>query len=358
LSILLGSGVTTSAVTPRLMKRVSSALITAKSAKTICVRIISGLALTASLMVVLFVLPSVLVGVRKLPLNPKDRFDAEAAIRGALIQLLGGGILVAGLYFTARGFRLSREGHITDRYSKAVEQLGNPNLDVRIGGIYALERLARDSSLDRETVVYVLATFIREHTRVGSRKPSSEPVGADVQAALSVLGRRPDAEKEQKKLDFYYAGLNEATMHGDFRNAMFYYCRLDKASFAGSKIDGAGLSFCTALGAAFSHCSARKANFVNAEYKAGWFLAADLTDADFYGTDLSKSDFGRRYRERGEPPLPPATVTRARFTKAKLSGTILRGVDLRTAVGLTREQLAEAFTDENTLLPDHWGEND
>ena len=37
---------------------------------------------------------------------------------------------------------------MTDRYTKAIEQLGSDKLDVRIGGIYALERVARDS---RET---------------------------------------------------------------------------------------------------------------------------------------------------------------------------------------------------------------
>ena len=54
------------------------------------------------------------------------------------MQLVGGAVLIAGLYFTARGFRLTREGHITDRYAKAVEQLGHEAADVRIGGIFAL----------------------------------------------------------------------------------------------------------------------------------------------------------------------------------------------------------------------------
>ena len=31
---------------------------------------------------------------------------------------------------------------MTDRYAKAIEQLGNEKLDVRLGGIYALDQLA------------------------------------------------------------------------------------------------------------------------------------------------------------------------------------------------------------------------
>ena len=47
---------------------------------------------------------------------------------------------------------------MTDRYTKAIEQLGpDKGLDVRIGGIYALERIARDSPRDHPTIMEVLA---------------------------------------------------------------------------------------------------------------------------------------------------------------------------------------------------------
>jgi aspartyl-tRNA synthetase len=39
--------------------------------------------------------------------------------------------------YTARNFTLSREGQVTDRYTKAIEQLGSDKPDVRTGGIYA-----------------------------------------------------------------------------------------------------------------------------------------------------------------------------------------------------------------------------
>ena len=73
--------------------------------------------------------------------------------RGRLLTL-GAGLFAAGaLVFTARNFTLSRrtfalteQGQVTDRYTKAIEQLGSDKLDVRIGGIYALERIARDSA--------------------------------------------------------------------------------------------------------------------------------------------------------------------------------------------------------------------
>jgi hypothetical protein len=80
---------------------------------------------------------------------------ARDAARGRLLTL-GAGLFAAGaLLFTARNFTLSREGQVTDRYTKAIEQLGSEKLDVRIGGIYALERVARDSAKDHPNIIEV-----------------------------------------------------------------------------------------------------------------------------------------------------------------------------------------------------------
>ncbi len=315
--------------------------------------------LIAGILIATFLVPIEIIALRHVVLSDKDRLDAESAVRASLIQVFGGIAVVCGFYFTARSLLLTREGHITDRYAKAIEQIGNQSLDVRIGGVYALERLARDSAVDRETILEVLTAFIREHTRTGPQQPSAEPVCADVQAAIVVLARRKNVERESKPLDFYHSGLNHANfVDGDFRNAWFYYCRLDHAIFSGAALNGAALSFCRANGMAFTGCTARNANFVNAVYTNGWFLHADLTNTDFYGCDLSGSDFGRRYAEDGVPPCPPAILANARLAKAKVTKTNLRGVDLRTVRGLTKQQLAEAITDANTLLPERWGDVD
>jgi hypothetical protein len=54
-----------------------------------------------------------------------------------------------------RTHELTEQGQVTDRYTKAIEQLESEKLDVRIGGIYALERVARDSARDHPTVMEV-----------------------------------------------------------------------------------------------------------------------------------------------------------------------------------------------------------
>ena len=52
--------------------------------------------------------------------------------------------------------RANREADQRDRYAKAIEQLGSSKLDVRLGGIYGLERIAKTSERDHPTVVEVL----------------------------------------------------------------------------------------------------------------------------------------------------------------------------------------------------------
>ena len=82
------------------------------------------------------------------PLQTLRLQQAQDAARGRLLTL-GAGIFAAGaLTFTARNsifaqrtVQLTEQGQVTDRYTKAIDQLGSDKLDVRIGGIYALERV-------------------------------------------------------------------------------------------------------------------------------------------------------------------------------------------------------------------------
>ena len=97
---------------------------------------------------------------------------------------------------------LSEQGQLTDRFSKAVEQLGNKDsLEVRLGGIYALERIARDSVRDHPTVMDVLSAYVREHAPLSmctSTAASASPT-TDVQAILTVIGRR-DVNRDRDAL--------------------------------------------------------------------------------------------------------------------------------------------------------------
>ena len=78
--------------------------------------------------------------------DPKDRAAAEASTRTGLIAGLAGLGALGSLAIATRTYRLTQQGQITDRYTRAIEQLGSDKLDVRLGGIYALERITAGPS--------------------------------------------------------------------------------------------------------------------------------------------------------------------------------------------------------------------
>ena len=57
--------------------------------------------------------------------------------------------------------RDATERRITELYTKAVDQLGNDKAPVRLGGLYALERLAQDNPAQRQTIVNVICAYLR-----------------------------------------------------------------------------------------------------------------------------------------------------------------------------------------------------
>ena len=127
--------------------------------------------------------------------TPQDRYNARV-----LVISVGGAIVVGtGLLYTARNYRLSRRGQVTDRFTVALERLGSSELYVRIGGVHALEHVMRDSAEHHDDVIEVLTEFIRDRAprrRQSDRQAWMHPVtgsvpdlpyepAADIQAALT-----------------------------------------------------------------------------------------------------------------------------------------------------------------------------
>ncbi|GHG63087.1 hypothetical protein GCM10018779_32330 [Streptomyces griseocarneus] len=84
-------------------------------------------------------------------------------MRTALLGIGAGGRAAVGILYTHRTLHQNREGQVTDRYTKAISQIASDKPVEQLGGIYALERIMRDSAKDHVTIVEVLAAFVREH---------------------------------------------------------------------------------------------------------------------------------------------------------------------------------------------------
>jgi uncharacterized protein YjbI with pentapeptide repeats len=62
---------------------------------------------------------------------------------------------------TRQQLNLTEQGQVTDRYTRAVEQLGHEKAPVRLGALYSLEHLAQDNPQYRQTVVDVVCAYLR-----------------------------------------------------------------------------------------------------------------------------------------------------------------------------------------------------
>ncbi|ACU77759.1 conserved hypothetical protein [Catenulispora acidiphila DSM 44928] len=94
--------------------------------------------------------------------------SARLDVAKTSLLVVGGSGAVAGLYVAYRKQRTDEATHVrdqdklfTERYTQAVAQLGSDKAAVRLGGVYALARIADDSERDRPTCLKVLCAYLR-----------------------------------------------------------------------------------------------------------------------------------------------------------------------------------------------------
>lgn len=229
---------------------------------------------------------------------------------------------------------------ITERFSKAIELLGSEKLDVRIGAIYALERIARDSQPDHWTVMEVLTAFIREHAKPpisttssinttnteamiettderASNPSTEEVIATDIQAALTVIGRRQwrEQEKDNRHLDLSKAYLPNASLtDAHFEGADLSDTHLQRAYLAKAHLEGA--------------------NLIDAHLEGAYLLATHLQQANLCKVHLEGAFLVTTY-------LEGADLSDAHFEDAYMFGSPnFNGANLKGVKGLTWEQLA------------------
>jgi uncharacterized protein YjbI with pentapeptide repeats len=250
---------------------------------------------------------------------------------GSLITALAA---IGALVFTSQSLRanqkqieLSEQGQLTERFGKAVEQLGSNKLDVQLGGIYALERLARDSARDHPTVMEVLAAFVRTHAPATACSATPEtPNGptADVQAALTVVGRDAAHAQLSERLNLTDTCLTRAVIIGNLTGANFFAADLSRASLRGADLSGASL-----YGADLIFADLGFADLTHTVLERADLTNAFLNDADLTGANLIRAF------------LNDANLGRANLSYANLEGDDLSGADL-TGANLTGANLTEA----------------
>ncbi len=300
-----------------------------------------------------------------------DRLRLENEVRTTLIQAIGGAALVAGLLFTyatvrtgVRALEVTREGQITQRFAQAVGQLGDTSVTIRLGAIFALERIARDSARDHGPIVEVLSAFLRDQSWSGKvliERSSVEVAAstsrtdqgfnfpeqrlrADIQAAISVLGRRNrlldyggNWRLDLHQVDLRYADLRSVHLEG----TILWDSHLENANITGAHLDGADLAGAHLEKASLGLATLRRCHFTSSHLEEASLFGANLEGSHLLGTHLERA------------VLTEARLDGASLSGAIMAGTILTGVDFRGARDLTHAQIDAAITGGDTILPDY-----
>lgn len=259
------------------------------------------------------------------------------------------------LEVSSRELGIAQEAQITDRYTKAVESLGDDAEDVRLGGIYALQRIMEDSPRDHPTIVNVLATYIRTH----AIKPpkASKDVPSDVQAALTVLADR-DLTRDDRSVvlrlrktylagvevkssrfsklpmnlagaDLFGADLSGADLsdvdlsRADLFSAALSRADLSHADLSDTDLSDADLAGVNLVGANLSNANLSDGDLFDADRPGADPSELELTE-DWIGANLSKADLSYAH-------LPNADLSDANLSDAILSYAILKNANLASA---------------------------
>jgi uncharacterized protein YjbI with pentapeptide repeats len=273
------------------------------------------------------------------------------------------------LYFTWQRARtgdktvqIMEQGHITDRYTKAIEQLGKldnnkPNIEVRLGAIYALERIARDSPRDHWTIMEVLTAYVRQNAPItpeaaNPENPPTEKPRTDIQAILTVLGRRlisPKRESSDQHLDLSHAHLAGAYLEN---------AHLQRADLANADLQGATLGGARLQAARLKGANLQGANLVLAELQGAILVGANLQDANLAfaglpfanlsGANLQGADLA--YAKLFSATLDSANLQRADLNYADLRFASFTNANLQE-VNLQKANLQNAKLQDATNLP-------
>jgi uncharacterized protein YjbI with pentapeptide repeats len=275
-----------------------------------------------------------------------------------VIASLSTGATIFGGSILFLNFSQGENRLITERFTRSIEQLGNKEETIRIGGIYALERIANDSPRDGWTIMEVLSSFVRGKQSIKGQDSVAKPpaIRTDSQAALTAISRRQiDLETEQQYLDLSFTNLCESNLVGaQLDRVKLNNCSLIKADLREASLKLANLSHANLNEANLTKARLDRANLIQANLSNANLSAAnlneanlnksDLSDATLDGAVLTNTSLGNTNLSNAiliGANLRGATLSKANLTKADLSGADLSGVNL-TGANLNKADFRKA----------------
>lgn len=339
-------------------------------------------------------------------INNSERANLENQYRVTLTQTFGGVVILYGVYqgwrriilaeedlkithytmnISQANLEVSREGQITERFTRAVDQLGaidqfgNPAIEIRLGGIYALERIAKESKKDYLPIMEILTAYARKNSPnnedVFEQHTVNTEVSFEIQAILTVIGRRNhlfDDEKNNclklnrtllqcadleeanfKEADFERTNLAGSVFKGaNLERANLYMAYLESVDFTKANLKGVCLSSAKLFYAYFEEANLEDVNLDGANIESADFTKANMknailedsyleetlfTDTNLEGANFRKAKFKSAYFDRANlsgADFSGADLSGADFTNTNLTGAILDGTSITDVKGI------------------------
>ncbi|MDB9474437.1 pentapeptide repeat-containing protein [Dolichospermum circinale] len=179
----------------------------------------------------------------------------------------------------------ANQKQITERFSKAIEQLGSDKPEIILGGIYTLERIARDSEPDQWTIMEVLTAFVRQNAPIIKENESQSPEDQEkflklrisIQACLTVIVERKHPDLKNKRLDLTKVNISGFNLVG---------FKLKGFKLTGANLTGANLTGANLIEADLIEADLSGADLIEADLSGAYLTGANLTGADLTGATM------------------------------------------------------------------------
>lgn len=335
--------------------------------------------------------------------------NLENSYRATIAQIIGGFAIIIGLYYTWQritiaennlkiaqdNLNISQEGQITERFTRAIDQLGNKKMEIRLGGIYALERISKESKDDYWAIMEILTAYIRINspfqkgdTKVEICKSTHHIKEIEIQDFLDIINQIKvplDVETILNIIverNYHFISFRERDAVGLKEGSNFYDSKrydeiseyvydfesgrprepkgldLQRTYLADVNLIGAHLEGALFTGSFLQSASLNKvhlpeANLMGAILKRAYLIEADLGKAFLLGADLERAHIqGADLQEANlrNANLQEADLTNANLQEADLTDANLQEADLRGAQNISIDQLSKVESLYNTKI--------
>ena len=216
----------------------------------------------------------------------------------------------------------AERGHNNERYQKGADMLGSDVMTTRMGGVYALERVAQEHPHEYHVqIMKLLCAFLRHRAKNSGEEAEAESkeLRLDLNAAAQAIG-----ECRRRLAEVFFLENIEGGFSPDLRDTNLSRANLLWADFTGADLKDANLS---------------GANLESANLFCANLSDANLSDANLFSANLSDAN------------LSDANISGANLEKAHLSGANLSGANFHQARGLSQAQLDKARQHPDGPLP-------